>query len=575
MQEPFNPLSALGAPPAPEQSVQPAAPVNAPSAPEPGVAPPSPAQSFENKRPSIWLNVLTGALNGLAASGGATSFGGGLGAGARGQMVAQQQQQAAQRQALTDESEIRFRDAQSAKMTADASLLNKQIAQMPEEMRLRVEQGQLKVADFLASVGITPTMIIPDDPAAAQAALIQFTRSHNGIPQVHTMHLGNQIAVYAAPTQEDSSSRAYVDKVRAIQGMPHVDDAAWKDPKMREAAIMDAHSLFFPANVTDANAETEYQRRKLLAENYARTFQGSEDEKQSTLAALRASAQMIRDVQAGNLHTKLTVERAKAAVRNSGTPAPIVPQGATGEAALAKLNPADAALVRKIANYDIDPRTLSTRGGHREKMMGLAALYDQSYDQTQYNAKNKARTDFTSGKNGQNIRAFNTAIGHLGQLYDAADALNNNDVQKLNQVANAIGVQTGSSAPVVFDAIRAAVAGELATTFKGAAGTDPEIKSIVDTLHSKQSPQQTRDVSKAYIGLLNSRLHVLDEQYKQAMGKPADFHILHPESEAVIQHMGVGNNGQKPQGKPVIVNGKTVGYTTDGKTMTPVAGGAQ
>jgi hypothetical protein len=31
---------------------------------------------------------------------------------------------------------------------------------------------------------------------------------------------------------------------------------------------------------------------------------------------------------------------------------------------------------------------------------------------------------------------------------------------------------------------------------------------------------------------------------------------------------------QQTQGKPVLVNGKVVGYTTDGKTMTPV-GGAQ
>jgi flagellar hook-basal body complex protein FliE len=278
-----------------------------------------PAQPVPPQQPqsggSVWRSVVQGALIGLSNSGGATSFGSGLGAGAQGVIKHQQQQQANEQQALRDEAEIRFRDAYSAKMTADASLLNQQITQMPEELKLRVEQGQLKIADFLRESGIPPTLVIDDEPAAATAALAHFTKTHDGIPPAHVLHVGGKLAIYASPMQEDTATLEYVNKVRSIQGLPKMSDAAWKDPKQRENAVMDAHSLFFPANLTEANAETEYYRRKMIRDNFDRTYKGDPSEKQSILSALDASTQMIRDVQRGNLQRTLTVTKAQTEAR--------------------------------------------------------------------------------------------------------------------------------------------------------------------------------------------------------------------------------------------------------------------
>jgi hypothetical protein len=277
--------------------------------------PAQPVPPQEQRPGSVWKNMLTGMLVGLANSGGSNSFGGGMARGAGGVINYQQQQQANQQQALRDEAEIRFRDAQSAKMTADASLINQQILNMPEELRLRVEQGQIKIADFLRDSGVAPTLVIDDDPRAAQAALAHFTKTHDGIPQAHVLHVGGKLAIYAAPMKEDNSSREYVDKVRKLQDLPAITDQLWKDPKAREAAVMDAHSLFFPQNLTEANAETEYFRRKMIRDNFERTFTGDPAEKQSILSALDASTQMIRDVQRGNLQRTLTVAKTQAEAR--------------------------------------------------------------------------------------------------------------------------------------------------------------------------------------------------------------------------------------------------------------------
>jgi hypothetical protein len=278
----------------------------------PGVAP---SQSFENPRPkSMWYSILTGALQGLASSGGSTSFGAGLGRGAAGKM-------AYDRQATFDEQEIRFRDAQAARMTADASMLNLQITQMPEELKLKVHEQQLRVAGFLSQQGLHPTMVVEDSPEAAKAAMVQFTKVHGSVPGVQVLHIGDKLAIYAPASAEegDASSRDYVNKVRRLQGLPNVSDGIWSDPKQREATIHDSHSLFFPQNVTKENAETEYQRRKLIADNYARTSQDPPEQKQEMVSLLRGAAQMIRDVQQGNLQRELTVERAKASVRHENS----------------------------------------------------------------------------------------------------------------------------------------------------------------------------------------------------------------------------------------------------------------
>src|SRR5882757_945245 len=108
----------------------------------------------------------------------------------------------------------------------------------------------------------------------------------------------------------------------------------------------------------------------------------------------------------------------------------------------------------------------------------------------------------TSGPIANTITSYNTAIGHLHQLGQAADALHNGDLQGINKIANIYGLQTGQAAPVEFQAVKAAVAGEVGKIFKGGAATDNEIKEFDHAISSANSPAQLHGVVNTYTHLM-------------------------------------------------------------------------
>jgi hypothetical protein len=128
----------------------------------------------------------------------------------------------------------------------------------------------------------------------------------------------------------------------------------------------------------------------------------------------------------------------------------------------------------------------------------------------------------TSGAGAQNIVAFNTAVDHLRLLGEAADALNNGDFQRLNQVGNTFARETGSAAPSNFQSVKAAVSGELSKVFKGSGATDQEISEINQTLNSAMSPDQLSGAISYYSKLMDGKLAALHAQYTAGKsGRPA------------------------------------------------------
>jgi hypothetical protein len=147
-----------------------------------------------------------------------------------------------------------------------------------------------------------------------------------------------------------------------------------------------------------------------------------------------------------------------------------------------------------------------------------------------------ARQSMASGEDHKAVLAFNTASGHLSQLQDAIDALHNGDITALNKIANKYGVATGQAAPVVFDAIRNAVAGEVGKVFKGQV-TDTEVEHIADTLRNEQSPDSLSGVVKADANLMMSKLAAVHDSYYGTVGEHP--YVLFPEGAAAFKKLGV------------------------------------
>jgi hypothetical protein len=128
----------------------------------------------------------------------------------------------------------------------------------------------------------------------------------------------------------------------------------------------------------------------------------------------------------------------------------------------------------------------------------------------------------TVGKGGENINYFNTSVEHLKLLAEAADALQNGDMQKLNQWGNAFATLTGDPAPTDFETVKSAVAGELSKTFAGKSATVEEIAQINRAIYQSESPEQLHGAITMALRLMDGKLRQIKYQYEQGMhGKPA------------------------------------------------------
>lgn len=119
----------------------------------------------------------------------------------------------------------------------------------------------------------------------------------------------------------------------------------------------------------------------------------------------------------------------------------------------------------------------------------------------------------TSGAGASNITYFNTAMDHLRLLQQAGDALQNGDLPTFNRLSNNFATATGSPAPTNFDAVKAAVAGEISKTFKGTGATDQEISEVNATINNAQSPDQIQGAIGYYIQLMQGKMSALKGQY--------------------------------------------------------------
>jgi hypothetical protein len=128
----------------------------------------------------------------------------------------------------------------------------------------------------------------------------------------------------------------------------------------------------------------------------------------------------------------------------------------------------------------------------------------------------------TSGKGGQTITAYNTANDHLDLLGKAMDALDNGDVQALNQLNNSFKQQFGQAAPTNVNAVKAMLAGELANVAKVTGATDPEIQEQRENINRAASPEQIKGFIDTNHELMDQKAYEMYQQYQQGMqGKPA------------------------------------------------------
>jgi hypothetical protein len=201
----------------------------------------------------------------------------------------------------------------------------------------------------------------------------------------------------------------------------------------------------------------------------------------------------------------------------------------------------------------IEYRTPMPPGGRstpfNQELLYWANKVDPGYDASQFPARNKIRAAFTSGQEARNITSANTALAHLGTMYDSAEKLDNAAFRRFNTFANWLSVEAGKPTVKPFQLSRIAVSEELARLFKGGVATEGEAKQWEQAINSADSPAQLRESIKTVTELLASRVSALEDTYTRGMGKPPDKPLVSEKARKVLDKIsGV------PAGKIAVIS---------------------
>lgn len=164
------------------------------------------------------------------------------------------------------------------------------------------------------------------------------------------------------------------------------------------------------------------------------------------------------------------------------------------------------------------------------------------------NVAGKTAEAFASGKLGQNALSLNTALGHVASAYDAYQDIGNTNQVWLNEPLNKLRSATGDPAVKKLDTTLTALQGELATVFKGSAGTDQEVGVWMKILNDGLSPQQINAVIPQIDELLRSRLSALNYQRESGMAGRGEAPLLSPKASEISKKFGTSVKVKVPSG---------------------------
>ncbi len=229
-------------------------------------------------------------------------------------------------------------------------------------------------------------------------------------------------------------------------------------------------------------------------------------------------------------------------LKNQST-APSMPLGLSKDEMIKTLPANQQAMVKAILEYRTQPTGyMLSRDPGWKAAYDLALQIDPTYNAQRYGVRSSMWKDYTSAKGssaGAQINAINTVIGHTAVLGEAIAALENGNIQLLNQIANTYNVQTGKDPVTTLKAIVNRVGPELERAYVGTGGEASERQENKQDFNPKYSPQQLKANVAITIKLLRSKIGALEQQWNREFNSD-DFEgkFLTPEAKAGLQKWG-------------------------------------
>lgn len=198
------------------------------------------------------------------------------------------------------------------------------------------------------------------------------------------------------------------------------------------------------------------------------------------------------------------------------------------------------------------PAGFALKSPYWQKMISMVSQYDPSFDAVNYNARASTRKAFTSGSEAKQINALQTLAGHLDELSQKADKLDNMGWQTGNTLKNWISSEMGNPQLNNFNTVLHKVADEDVRAYRGSGGSEKDIEQRLKDFNTSNSPAKLHGAIGETAKLVESKILALKNQYEQGMGTTADpFKVLTPETRATIDRLKA-----KGEGEPVATSGK-------------------
>jgi soluble lytic murein transglycosylase-like protein len=232
-----------------------------------------------------------------------------------------------------------------------------------------------------------------------------------------------------------------------------------------------------------------------------------------------------------------------------GTPSLGYPPTGRNEAILANLPRGEADMIRRMVDYKLVlPARQSMNKPIWQNRVQAAGLYDPNFNQSTYEQRAKTQKDFTSGMEARQINALNTLMGHAMRLQKNWTALHNYGgwATPFNAPANWLLQAKGDPriSPTIMDL--QAVPEEMMKLWRSAGGSDADLAGWKKALHLNMAPAEQKKAIEEVLGLAEGKLRGLRNQYENAMGRPADFHFLAPESSEFLKRYGIDHRDIDP-----------------------------
>lgn len=154
-----------------------------------------------------------------------------------------------------------------------------------------------------------------------------------------------------------------------------------------------------------------------------------------------------------------------------------------------------------------------------QRVMAKVTEMNPQYNSHDWAMNDKAYEDFATGAQGNQVRSLNVAVNHLNALGGLAAALQNGNVQKLNEVRNAYKTQTGQDAPTNFDTAKTVVGDEVVKAVIGSGGAQSDRDQAQKVIDAANSPAQLLGAINTYKTLLGGQLNGLSKQYQASTGR--------------------------------------------------------